>query len=164
MYFIPHISYSYFFWFVRLFFVTRSQCVRPMELIKGGFIVAMKKPFTSAYWSGFCLVAAWIEMLHNGSFHCFIYHYLLTKTTMSNQIITTLWVNCNYLVTIHISTNPVGSESRLSPKLVKTMSLGVPVPSLGHLFPKLEYWRPFEALTKKCENTKHISKILSHGW
>ena len=64
----------------------------------------------------------------------------------------------------YISTNPLGSESRLSPKLVKTMSSGVPVPSLGHLFPKLEYWRPFEALTKKCENTKHISKILSHRW
>ena len=44
------------------------------------------------------------------------------------------------------------------------MSSGVPVPSLGHLFPKLEYWRPFEALTKKCENTKNISKISLHGW
>ena len=61
------------------------------------------------------------------------------------------------------STNPLGSESRVSPKLVKTMSSSVPVPSLGHLFQKLEYWRPFEALTKKCKNTKHISKILSHG-
>ena len=74
--------------------------------------------------------------------------------------------NLKYLLTTvtSISTNPLGSESRLSPKLVKTMSSGVPVPSLGHLFPKLEYWWPFEALTKKCENTKHISKILLHGW
>ena len=52
-----------------------------------------------------------------------------------------------------ISTNPLGSESRVSPKLVKTMSSGVPVPSLGHLFSKLEYWRPFEALARKCKNT-----------
>ena len=33
---------------------------------------------------------------------------------------------------------PLGTESRLSPKLVNSMSSGVPVPSLGHLFLKLE--------------------------
>ena len=64
---------------------------------------------------------------------------------------------------IYISTNPLRSESRVSPNSVKTMSSGVAEPSLGHLFSKLDDWRPFEALTKKCENTKHISKILSHG-
>ena len=78
-------------------------------------------------------------------------------------LIAKFWASPDNYCSPSISTNPLGSESRLSPKLVKTMSSGVPVPSLGHLFPKLEYWRPFEALTKKCENTKHISKILSHG-
>ena len=48
-------------------------------------------------------------------------------------------------------------------KLVNNMSSGVPGPSLGHLFPKLEYWGPFEALAEKCENTIHISKIPLHG-
>ena len=33
-----------------------------------------------------------------------------------------------------------------------------------HLFSKLNYWQPFEAHTKKFENTKHISKIPLHGW
>ena len=36
------------------------------------------------------------------------------------------------------STISLGTESRLSPKLVNSMSSGVPVPSLGHLFPTLE--------------------------
>ena len=37
-----------------------------------------------------------------------------------------------------ISTISLGTESRLSPKLLNNMSSWVPVPSLGHLFPKLE--------------------------
>ena len=44
------------------------------------------------------------------------------------------------------------------------MSSGIPGPSLEDLFPKLEYWGPFEALAEKCENTIHISKIRLHGW
>ena len=39
---------------------------------------------------------------------------------------------------LYTSTNPLGSESKLSPKFVKIMSSAVPVPRLGHLFPKLE--------------------------
>ena len=54
---------------------------------------------------------------------------------------------------LNISTNPLGEESRLLPKFVKIMYSGVSVPSLGHLFPTLEYWRPFEALARKCKNT-----------
>ena len=61
-------------------------------------------------------------------------------------------------VGMFISTNSLGSESRVSPKLVKTMSSGVPEPSLGHLFSKLEYWRPFEALTKKMRKYKTYFK------
>ena len=48
-------------------------------------------------------------------------------------------------------------------KLVNNMSSGVPGPSLGHLFPKLEYWGPFQALAEKCENIIHISKIRLRG-
>ena len=67
---------------------------------------------------------------------------------------------------VYNSANPLESESRLSPKLVKTMSLGVPVPSLGQLFLKLGYWRPFEALTKKFENTKglFLNYVRQIGW
>ena len=61
------------------------------------------------------------------------------------------------------NTIPLGTESRVSPKLVNNMSSRVPGPSLGHLFPKLEYWGPFEALAEKCENTIHISKNPLHG-
>ena len=50
-----------------------------------------------------------------------------------------------------------------TPKLVNNMSSGIPGTSLGHLFPKLEYWGPFQALAEKCENTTHISKICLHG-
>ena len=50
-----------------------------------------------------------------------------------------------------------------TPRLVNNMSSGVPGPNLGHLFPKLEYWGPFEALAEKCENTIHISKIRLDG-
>ena len=39
---------------------------------------------------------------------------------------------------LYTSTISLGTESRLSPKLVNNMSSGVPVPSLGHLFSKLE--------------------------
>ena len=46
-----------------------------------------------------------------------------------------------------------------TPKLVNNMSSGIPGPSLGNLFPKLEYWGPFQPLAEKCENTIHISKI-----
>ena len=62
-----------------------------------------------------------------------------------------------------INTIPLGTESRVSPKLVNNMSSRVPGPSLGHLFPKLEYWGPFEALAEKCENTIYISKNPLHG-
>ena len=65
---------------------------------------------------------------------------------------------------LFVSTISLGTESRVSPKLVNNMSSGVPGPSLGHLFPKLEYWGPFEALAEKCENTIHISKNSLHGW
>ena len=61
------------------------------------------------------------------------------------------------------STISLGTESRVSPKLVNNMSSRVPGPSLGHLFPKLEYWGPFEALAEKCENTIHISKNPLHS-
>ena len=50
-----------------------------------------------------------------------------------------------------------------TPKLVNNMSSGIPGPSLGNLFPKLEYWGPFQPLAEKCENTIHISKIHLHS-
>ena len=49
-----------------------------------------------------------------------------------------------------------------TPKLVNNMSSGIPGPSLGNLFPKLEYWGPFQPLAEKCENTIHISIIRLH--
>ena len=55
----------------------------------------------------------------------------------------------NYLGTylfsyvVHISAILFPRNQVATPKLVNTMSSGIPGPSLGNLFPKLEYWGAF---------------------
>ena len=50
---------------------------------------------------------------------------------------------CGIMQFMYVSAISFPGNQATTLKLVNTMSSGVPGPSLGHLFPQLEYWGPF---------------------